>query len=118
MASGLITWWRIDGEKVEAVTDFIFLGSKITLGGDCSHEIKILAPWKESYDKARQLIKKQRHHFANKGLYSWSYDISSSHEWMWELDHKEGWISKNWYLWVMVLQKTQESLGQKVDQTS
>ena len=70
MASGLITWWRIDGEKVEAVTDFIFLGSKITLGGDCSHEIKILAPWKESYDKSRLGIKKQRYHFANKGPYS------------------------------------------------
>ena len=70
MASGLIAWWQIDGEKVEAVTDFIFLGSKITLSGDCSHEIKMLATWKEDYDKPRQLIKKQRHHFANKGLYS------------------------------------------------
>ena len=49
---------------------FDFVGSKITADGECSHEIKILAPWKESYDKARQLIKKQRHHFANKGLYS------------------------------------------------
>ena len=55
---------------MEAVTDFIFLGSKITLSGDCSHEIKMLATWKENYDKPRQLIKKQRHHFANKGLYS------------------------------------------------
>ena len=70
MASGLIAWWQIDGEKVEAVTDFIFLGSKITLSGDCSHEIKMLATWKENYDKPRQLITKQRHHFANKGLYS------------------------------------------------
>ena len=50
MASGLITSWQIEGEKVETVTYFIFLGSKITMGDDCSHEIKTLAPWKESYD--------------------------------------------------------------------
>ena len=63
-------------EKVEAVTDFIFLGSKITADGDCSHEIKkMLAPWKESYDKPRQIIKKQSHHFANKGLYSQGYRV-------------------------------------------
>ena len=69
MASGLITSWQIDGEKWKQT--FIFLGSKITVDGDCSHEIKkALAPWKESYDKPRQHIKKQRHYFANKGLYS------------------------------------------------
>ena len=69
MASGPITSWQIDGEKVETVTDFIFLGSKITADSDDSHEIKrcLLAPWKESYDKPRQHIQKQRHHFANKG---------------------------------------------------
>ena len=66
MASGPITSWEIDGETMETVTDFNFLGSKITADGDCSHEIKTLAPWKESYDKPRQCIKKQRHHFANK----------------------------------------------------
>ena len=54
MASGPITSWQIDGE---AVADFIFLGSKITADGDCSHEIKTLTPWKESYDQPRQLIK-------------------------------------------------------------
>ena len=59
MASGPITSWQIDGEEVETVTDFIFLGSKITADCDCSHEIKTLAPWKESYDKPRQHIKKQ-----------------------------------------------------------
>ena len=52
-----ITSWQIDGEKVETVTDFIFLGSRITADGDCSHEIKTLAPWKKIYDKPRQLIK-------------------------------------------------------------
>ena len=58
MASGPITSWQIDGEKVETVTDFIFLGSRITADGDCSHEIKrhLLAPWKKSYGKPRQHI--------------------------------------------------------------
>ena len=67
MASGPITSWQIDGETVETVTDFIFGGSKITADGDCSHEIKTLAPWKKSYDQPRQHIKKQRHSFAYKG---------------------------------------------------
>ena len=64
-----ITLWQIDGETMETVTDF-FLGSKITADGECSHEIKTLAPWKKSYDKPRQHIKKQKHYFANRGLYS------------------------------------------------
>ena len=79
MASGPITSWEIDGETVETVTDFIFLGSKITADGDCSHEIKTLTPWKKSYDKPRQHIKKQRHYCANKGLSSQGYGFSSSH---------------------------------------
>ena len=53
MASGPITSWQTDGETVETVSDFIFLGSKITADGDCSHEIKTVAPWKESYDQPR-----------------------------------------------------------------
>ena len=69
-------------ENMERVTDFIFLGTKITADGDCSHDIKTLAPWKKSYNKPRQCIKKQRHHPANKGLYSQSYCFSSSHEQM------------------------------------
>ena len=66
MASGSIISWQIDGKTMETVTDFIFLDSKITADGDCSHEIKRLAPWKKSYDRLRQHIKKQRHYFANK----------------------------------------------------
>ena len=66
MASGPITSWEIDEETVETVSDFIFLGSKITADGDCSHEIKTLTPWKESYDQPRQHIIKQRHYFANR----------------------------------------------------
>ena len=61
MASSAITSRQIEGGKVEAVTDFIFSGFKITVGSDCSHEIKTFAPWKESYDKPRQCVKKQRH---------------------------------------------------------
>ena len=56
MASGPITSWQIDGETMETVTDFIFLSSKIPADGDCSHEIKTLAPWKKSNDKPRQLL--------------------------------------------------------------
>ena len=71
IASGSITSQQIDGETMETVTEFIFLGSKITADGDCSHEIKkTLAPWKKSYDQPRQRIKKQRHQFAKKGPYS------------------------------------------------
>ena len=60
---------------------------------------------KESYDKSRQHIKKQRHHFADKGLYSHSYGFSHSHVWMWELDHKEGLVLENWCFQIMVLEK-------------
>ena len=64
----------------------------------------------KNYDKSRQHIKKQRHYFANKGLHSQSYGFSSSHVWMWELDHTEGWVPKNWYFLTMELDKALESL--------
>ena len=70
MASSPITSWKIDGETVETVADFILGGSKVTADGDCSHEIKTLTPWKKSYDQPRLHIKKQKHYFANKGLSS------------------------------------------------
>ena len=79
MASSPITSWQMDGETMETVTDFIFLGSRITADGDYSHEIKTLAPWKKSYDQPKQHIKKQRHYFANKGPSSQSYGFSCSH---------------------------------------
>ena len=82
MASGPITSWEIDGEKMETVADFIFLGFKITANGDCSHEIKTLAPWKKSYDQPREHFKKQRHYFANKGPSSRGFVFSSSLVWM------------------------------------
>ena len=68
----------------------------------------MLALSKKSYDKPRQCIKKQRYHFVNKGLSGQSYRFSYSHERMWELDHKEGWVPKNWCFWSVVLEKTLE----------
>ena len=109
MASSPITSWQIDGETRETVRDFIFLGSKITADGDCSHEIKMLTAWKEIYDQPREHIKKQRHYFANKGLSSQGYGFSSSHVWMWEFDYKENWVLKNWCFWTVVLEKTLDS---------
>ena len=82
MASGPITSWQIDVETVETVADFIFVGSKITSDGDCSHEIKMLASWKKSYDQPRQHIEKQRRYFAIKSLSSQGYVFSSSHVWL------------------------------------
>ena len=86
MVPGPITSWQIDGEAMETVRDFIFLGSKITAAGDHSHEIKRYLLF-GSYDQPRQHIKKQRHYFADKGSSGQSYVFSSSHVWMWELDH-------------------------------
>ena len=82
LASGPISSCQIDGEKVETETYFLFFDFKITADGDCNHKIKTLAPWKKSYDKPRQRIKKQRHYFTNKGLYSQSYGFSRNHVWM------------------------------------
>ena len=82
MTSGPMTSWQINGKTVETVADFIFLCSKIIADGDCSHEIKMLTPWKESYDQPRQHIKKQRHYFVNKGPSSQGYGSSSNHIWM------------------------------------
>ena len=82
MASGPITSWQIDGETMETVTEFIFLGSKITEDGDCSHKIKrCLLLGKKNYDQPRQHVKKQRHYFVNKGPSSQDYGFSSGHVW-------------------------------------
>ena len=95
-----ITSWQIDGKIMETVTDFIFLGSKITADGDCSQEIKrrlLLGQKKKkkTMTNLEGILKKQRHYFANKGSSSQSYGFSSSHVWMWELDHKESWVPKS-----------------------
>ena len=96
---------------METVTDIILGGSKITADGDCSHEIKrcLLLGRKvmtilDSILKGRDITLPTKEH-----LSSQSYDFSSSHVWMWELDYKEGWVPKNWCLWTVVLEKTLES---------
>ena len=88
MASSPITSWQKKGEEVEAVTDFIFLASKIITDGDSSHEIKrLLLHGRKSMTNLDKCFKNQRHHFTDEGLYNQSYGFSSSHEWMYELDH-------------------------------
>ena len=109
MASSPIISWRTDGGK-RGNGQILFLG----LQNDCgqwlqSWNLKTLPPWKKSYDKPRQCIKKQRHHFANKGPSSQGYGFSSGHVWMWELDHKESWVTKNRCFLTVVLEKILES---------
>ena len=82
MASSPITSWEIDGETMKTVTHFLFLGSKITADGNCSHKIKRHLLFGKNCDQPRQHIKKQRHHFTNKGPSSKSYGYSSTHVWM------------------------------------
>ena len=94
---------------METVTDFIFLGSKITTDGDCSHEIKRrLLLGRKAITNLDSILKSRDN--ANKGPSSQSFGFSSSHVWMWELDHKESWMLKNLCLWTVVLEKTLESL--------
>ena len=96
MASGPITSRQIDGETMATVTDFILGGSKITVDGDCSHEIKRqLHLGRKAMTNLDSIIKNQRHYFANKGPYSQSYGFASSHVCLWELDYKESWAPKN-----------------------
>ena len=83
MASSPITSWQIDGETVETVADFNFLGSKITADGDCSHEIKRrLLLGRKVMTNLDRILKKQRHYFANKGPSGHGYGFSSGHVWM------------------------------------
>ena len=111
MASGPITSRQIDRETVETVAYFIFLGSKITANGDCSHEIKwrLLLGRKVMTNLDSILRSILRLYFANKGLCSQGYGFSSGHVWMWELHYKESWVPKNWCFWTVVLEKTLES---------
>ena len=109
MASGPITLWQIDGETVQTVTDFIFLGSKITADGDCSHEIKRCLLLGRKVMTNLDSMLKSRHYFANKDPSSQGCGFSSSHVWIWELDHKENWALKNWCFSTVVLEKPLES---------
>ena len=102
--------WQIDGETMETERHFIFLGSKITADGDCSHEVKRCLPLgRKVIDQPRQHIEKQRHYFVSKGPSSHGFGLSSGHVRMWELDNKESWAVKNWCLWTVVLEQTLES---------
>ena len=108
MACGPITSWEIDEETVETVTDFLFLGSKITADGECSYEIKsCLLLGRKAITNLGSILKSRD--IADKGPSSQSYGFSSSQVWMWELDYKESWAPKNWYFWTVVLEKTFES---------
>ena len=106
MASGSITSWQINGEKV---ADFIFLGSKITVDGDCSHEIKRQLFLRKKAMTNLDSMLKNRHHFADKGPSSQSYGFCTNHVWMWEMDHKESWAWKNWSFRTVTLENTFES---------
>ena len=110
VASGPITSWKIDGETVEIVSDFILGGSKITADGDWSHEIKRrLLLGRKVMTQPGQHIKKQRHYFANKGPSGQGYGFLSGHVWMWMLCCEESLAPKNWCFWTMVLEKTLEN---------
>ena len=113
-ASGPITSWEIDGEIVETVADFIFLGSKITEDGDCSHEIKRCLLLGRKVMTNLDSILKSRDYFVNKGLSSLSYGFSSGPVWMWELDYKENMSAKELMLFNCgVGEDSWESLGLK-----
>ena len=89
-ASGPITSWQIDGETVETIADFIFLGSKIYADGDCSHEIKRhLLLGRKVLTNLDSIFKSRDITFVNKGPSSQGYGFSSGHVWMWKLDYKE-----------------------------
>ena len=106
MASGPITSWQIDGETV---TDF-FWGSKITADGDCNHEIKRrLLLRRKVMTNLDSILKSRDITLPTKVNLSQSYGFSSSHVWMWDLDYKESWVSKNWCFWTVVLEKSLES---------
>ena len=108
IALGPITSWQIDGETMETVTDFIFLGSRITADGDCSHEIKrcLLLGRKtmtnlDSILKSRNIALPTKVHLVKALVFPVVM--------LWELDHKESWALKNWCFWTVMLEKTPES---------
>ena len=103
VSSSAFTSWVLDGETVETMTDFIFLGSKI-----CTHEKKIrLVIGRRAMTNLDSILKNQRHYFDNKALSNQNWFFQ--YEWMWELDHKESWALKKWCFWTVVLEKTLES---------
>ena len=110
MASGPITSWLINGETMERVTDFIFLGFQITADGDCNQEIKRrLLLGRKVMTNLDSILKSRAITWPTKFRLVKAMVFSSSHAWMWELDHKESWGPNNWCFWTVVLKKTLES---------
>ena len=110
MASSPIASQQIDGETMETVTNFIFLGSKMTANGDCSHEIKRrLLLGRKAMTNLDSVLKSRDISLPTKFPSSQGYGFSSSHVWMWELDHRKSWALKTWCFWTVVLKKTLES---------
>ena len=98
-------------EEKEKQWQTIFLGSKITADGDCSHEVKrCLLLGRKAMTNLDSILKSRGITLPTKVHISQSYGFSNSHVWMWELDHKEGWVLKNWCFWIVALEKTLESL--------
>ena len=119
MASSHITSWQVEGKKMRTVADFIFLGSKIAEDCDCSRKVKWrLLLGRKAMTNLDSIFKSRDITLPTKGTYSQSCGFSSSHVRMWELDHKRGWVLKNWCFWTVVLEKTLESLGQQGHQAS
>ena len=105
-----ITSWPIDGETVETVSDFIFLGSKITADGNCSHEIKRrLLLGRKVMTNLDSILKSRDITFPTKVPLVMANGFSCGHVWMWELDCEESWALTNWCFWNVVLEKTLES---------
>ena len=117
VASSPITSWQIDAETMWKQW-LHFLGLQITVDNNCSHKIKWHLPLGGKAMTHLDIILKSRDITANRGLTSKSYCFSSSHVQMWGLDHKEGWVKKNWHFWTVVLEKTWESFGLQGNQTS
>ena len=112
MVSGPITAWQIEGEKVEAVTDFLFLGSKITVDGDCSCEIRRwLLLGRKAMTNLESLLKSR-----DITLLAMVFPVVTY--WLYELDCKEDWVQKNWCLLTGAGEDSWKSLGQQGDQTS
>ena len=110
MASSPITSRQTDGETMETVIDFIFLGTKITADGNCSHEIKRhLLLGKKAMTNQDNILKSRDVTLPTKVHLVKAMVFSSSHVWMWELDYKESWELRNWCFWTVVLEKTFES---------
>ena len=114
MASSPITSWPIDEENMEIMSDFILWGSKINVDSDCSQEIKrFLLLGRTAMTNLDSALKSRDFTLLTKVHIARAMVFSSSHVWVWELDHKEGWAPKNWCFWTVVLEKTLDPLNSK-----